>query len=122
MARVPPIVHAQLIQGVAYLLEWQRLPVTEGRGWGARIAWLEQTDDGAWFVKGGIVPDKTVRPIEGQDYSRVPRDPRPSDPSDPRDPKSRKRGRDRTYMTELAQAQDPDGNWDEWMRRAEGPF
>jgi hypothetical protein len=118
--RVPPIVQAERIKGVAYLLEWQRLPVTEGRGWGARIAWLELNDDGAWLVRGGVVPASAVSPIDGQDYSRVPRDPRPSDPTDPRDPKARRMDHEQRYMEALHRASDPGGQG--IMRGAEDPF
>jgi len=119
---VPPIVRARVIESVAYLLGWERLPVTEGRGWGARIAWVEQTADGAWQVRGGVVPANAVRPVNGEDYAQVPRDPRPSDPSDPRDPKSGKHERDREFLAELRRAADPWGLHERRMRKADGPF
>lgn len=86
MPRVPPIVSAAAVGGrPAYLLGWERLPVVEGGGWGARICWVEQTEDGAWLAKGGVVSADAVRQLPGEDYSTVPRDPRPTDPADPRD-------------------------------------
>src|SRR5690348_9448073 len=103
MRKVPPIVAAEIIDWrPAYLLEWQKLPAVEGGGWGARIAWLELDEHGAWFARGGIVPAAQVRQIDGQDYTAVPRDARPTDPSDPRDPQHRERDHERAYMQELA--------------------
>lgn len=124
--RLAPQVTARILGGErAYLLGWERLPAGEGGGWGARICWVELTEEGAWFAKGGVVPAGDVRPIEGQDYSAVPRDPTPTDPSDPRDPKTPKERRaddQRAYFNQMLRRSP---GYEELMRREremDGPF
>jgi hypothetical protein len=118
---VPPIVHAEHINGPAYLLGWERLPVANGGRWGARIGWVEVDDTGAWKLRGGTVPAGAVRKVQGQDYSRVPRDPRPQDPSDPRSYNHKDRPADRAYFAALMRRH-ADPAHDERMRRLDGPF
>jgi hypothetical protein len=69
MPRVPPIVHATLAGGPAYLLSWEHMP--DG-AWGAHIAWVELEGE-AWKVRSGRVMADGVRQLAGQDYSDVPR-------------------------------------------------
>ncbi|MGI8333806.1 hypothetical protein ACRYCC_27980 [Actinomadura scrupuli] len=108
MPYVPPVVHAEHIDGLAYLLGWERMPVADGGGWAARLGWVEIDDAGAWKLRGGSVPAGAVRQVPGQDYSRVPRDPRPRDPSDTRSQNRKDRPADRAYF-------------DEMLRRSPGP-
>lgn len=121
--RLAPQVTADILEGQrAYLLGWERLPVADGGGWGARVCWVEIIDEGAWVVRGGVVPAATVHQVDGQDYTRVPRDPTPSDPSDPRDPKSRKYGRDHDYFEGLLARTPPSDEEARRRRRMDGPF
>jgi hypothetical protein len=69
MPRVPPIVHAALAGGPAYLLSWEHMP--DG-AWGAHIAWVELEGE-AWKVRSGRVMADGVQQIAGQDYRNVPR-------------------------------------------------
>jgi hypothetical protein len=69
---VPPIVHSEYVNGFAYLLSWERMPVANGGGWAARIACVEVVEAGAWKLRGGTVPASAVRKVDGQDYSLVP--------------------------------------------------
>lgn len=124
--RLAPQVTARILNSErAYLLGWERLPASEGGGWGARIAWIELSEEGAWFAKGGVVPAGDVKPVEGQDYSSVPRDPTPTDPSDPRDPKSPKERRgehERAYFDERLRRSPGREEFAEYQRRLDGPF
>lgn len=121
--RLAPQVTADTLDGErAYLLGWERLPAGDGSGWGARICWVELTDEGAWLVRGGVVPADTVHQIAGQDYTHVPRDPTPSDPSDPRDPKSQKYGRDKAYFEALHRRNQPPNENPKRHQQMDGPF
>lgn len=69
MAFLAPVVFSRTAGGAAYLLEWQQLP--EG-SWAAEIAWMEWSGL-MWRGRRRRVMAEDLTPIEGQDYSRVPR-------------------------------------------------
>lgn len=106
--RLAPQVTADILDGArAYLLGWARMPVSEGGGWGARIAWIEPTEEGARITRGGLVDAREVHDIEGEDYSHVPRDGRPRDDTDPRDPGYQHRQRERIRDHPLGDGDEP---------------
>jgi hypothetical protein len=67
----PPRVRI-LPDAAGYILEWQK----REDGWWARVTWMEV---GGTAYRAGIeerdewLPEDRVRPIPGEDYSKVPR-------------------------------------------------
>lgn len=122
MPHVPPVVHAETINGLAYLLGWERLPVANGGGWAARIGWVETDNAGNWKLRGGSVPAGAVRKVPGQEYDRVPRDPRPRDPSDTRSQNRKDRPADRAYFDEMLRRRPLDPEQQRRMQDMDGDF
>ncbi|TDD93319.1 hypothetical protein [Actinomadura rubrisoli] len=69
MPAIAPVVFSATAGGAVYLLEWQQL--AEG-SWGALVAYMEWNGL-KWQGRRRQVMAENITPIEGQDYSRVPR-------------------------------------------------
>ncbi|MBC6463479.1 hypothetical protein [Actinomadura sp. HBU206391] len=64
-----PVVRSRTTGTYAFLLGWEQRP---DRSWTARIAWL-QKEGVTWRVVDLLVQADEINPVEGQDYSEVPR-------------------------------------------------